>query len=280
MHSQKNNIIFMTAVTLDYIKKSGHYFQSIARYSDCKRNILVVVWDLGKKSLSLPHLFALLFSGNAGRIEIRLLFHGGVVQKNINHCIQHGEFVRVFKKDEIADDPVVIFTDADMRMQRSLSQAEMDFLGKLESGDFYIGINGHQEESLADEAVKIGASPTFVVEHRDEIKNKRIFNTGVYAARTTTIRKLLELYNYEYPYWAKNISHYACQQWIISYIIQSNSFFRVLEMPASFHSHCHRPSLLPNAGSYVDQQGILRSEQSDLPVLLNHKCCELFGARA
>ena len=107
-----------------------------------------------------------------------------------------------------------------------------------------------------------------------------IFNTGVYAARTTTIRKLLEIYNHEHQYWVKNFSHYACQQWIISYVIQSNSIFRVLEMPTSFHSHCHRPSLLPNAGSYVDQLGILRSEQSDLPVLLNHKCCELFGPRA
>jgi len=279
MRSQKNNIILMTAVTLDYIKKSKNYFQSIDRYSDCKRNILIVVWDFGKKSLALRHLFELLLTGNAGKLGIRLLFHGGVAQKSKNHCIQHGEFIKVLKKEETVDDPVVVFTDADMRMQRPLSQSEINLLEGLESGDFCVGINFHQQESLADEAFKIGGTPAFVAQHRTEIENKRIFNTGVYAARTTTIRKLLEIYNHEHQYWAKNFSHYACQQWIISYVIQANSFFRVLEMPASFHSHCHRPSLLPNPGSYVDKKGILRIVQSDQPVLLNHKCCELFDPR-
>jgi hypothetical protein len=280
MLSQKNNIILMTAVTLDYIKKSKNYFQSINRYSECKKNILIVVWDFGKKSLALRHLFALLLTGTLGKMGIRFLFHGGVTQKSKIHCIQHGEFIKVLNKEEMAGDPVVVFTDADMRMQRPLLQVEMDFLGKLESGDFYVGINEHREESLEDEAIKIGGAPTFVVQHRSKMENKKIFNTGVYAARTTTIRKLLEIYNHEHQFWAKNFSHYACQQWIISYVIQSNSIFRVLEMPTSFHSHCHRLSLLPNAGSYMDQLGILRSEQSDLPVLFNHKCCESFDPRS
>jgi hypothetical protein len=279
MLSQKNNIILMTAVTLDYIKKSKNYFQSIDRYSECKKNILIVVWDFGKRLLALRHLFALLLAGNAGKMGIRFLFHGGVTQKSKNYCIQHGEFIKVLNKEEMAGDPVVVFTDADMRMQRPLSQVEMDFLEKLESGDFYVGINEHREESLEDEAVKIGGTPAFVAQHRTEIENKKIFNTGVYAARTTTIRKLLETYNHEHQFWAKNFSNYALQQWVISYVIQSNSFFRVLEMPASFHSHCHRPSLLPNPGSYVDKKGILRIVQSDQSVLFNHKCCELFDPR-
>lgn len=274
-------IVLSTAITPNYLRKAADFIRSINENSNCDANVVILVCGIESLNTELLEIFnSISFARYFKKIKLRLLNNSKVLAKNKINCIQHGAFFSKININDSSgdDDPIIIFTDADIIMQRGLNEEEKAFLKTLKKGDFYVGMNESEKETLEDEAFKLGADQSFVKKLSKEIKRKRIFNTGVMAAKKSTFKKLYNIYANEYPVWETHFKHYAKQQWIISYIIQSYSFFKVIEMPSSFHSHCHRPpALLPNQDTFIDNNGILKMTSTKIPVLFNHLCCKLFG---
>ena len=278
---KSNSIILATAITPNYLCKATDFIRSIDKNSNCDANVVILVFSPSFLIAELLEIFkSLSFARSFKKIKLRLLNNSRVLARNSNNCIQHGAFLGAVKSnDSLGDvDPIIIFTDVDIVMQRGLSKEEEAILKKLEKGDVYVGINESENETLEDEAVKLGADQSFIKNPKVEIKGKRIFNTGVMVARKSTFKKLYDIYANEHQVWGSHFKHYAKQQWIISYVIQSYEFFKVIEMPSSFHSHCHRPpTLLPNQDTFIDDDGILKMRSTNTPVLFNHLCCKLFA---
>jgi len=275
MEKKKNSIFLMTAVTPNYIRRSKAYLHSIRTNSNCAKNFLIVCWDRGKNKIKLKHLIRIMCIKARGGITVKFLNHDKVMHKSKIFCVQHGEFIGVLSPSELAADPAIIFTDSDMRLQRSLNETEETLFRNLNPGEICLGMNVTKEETLGWAALKIGANEELIATFSEEIQNKISFNTGVYVSKARTIRRLLKTYNQDYSSWIKNFTHYAAQQWIINYSIQTDSFFKPLAMPDSFHSHCCRPMRNPNPGTYIDEKKVLREIKTNEPVLFNHKCCEL-----
>jgi len=98
------------------------------------------------------------FDGGEARTKLKgFRFHpielSSVRCRNPNRCLQHGEFLEALQCEP---DDIIVFTDADMVMQRPMDENEVRMVGSLEDGDVAVGYNKGYDESLADEARIIG----------------------------------------------------------------------------------------------------------------------------
>jgi hypothetical protein len=173
-------------------------------------------------------------------------------------CLQHGAFTECIR---LALDDIVVFTDADMVMQRALVQREIDWLHGIGPGQVAVGYNADETETLAEEATRLRRNE-FCHPERDWYE-AICYNTGVVAARYDTWMRLyndfLQIYQTYYPMFG----HWARQQWVISLVI--HRMFEPVVMPYTFHMHGHYP--LPKGGYKVDNTAYYKDEK----VLLRHK---------
>ncbi len=178
-----------------------------------------------------------------------------VIAPASNRCLQHGAFVDFLN---LNNDDIVLFTDSDMKMQRSMWPEEMSFIRSLKHGEVFVGENKDANETLYEEAgylraiLPLESLPELF--SKASIKSAKCYNTGVMAATVSTFAIILEEY-------AKNIGnvdyvfeHYARQQWLISYILAFRGDITVRLMPQTFHMHgCHgaKPGTDFNGLSYT-----------------------------
>jgi hypothetical protein len=206
-----------------------NYITSIQANSTFDRNILV---SLGEKTPSFP----------GKNIEIFRLDKNLVVKKNINNCLQHGEFLNANKFDEIKDSDIIIFTDGDITLQRGLTEEEEFFLRNLKDNDVYVGYNASPTETLIEEASlfdDIYLKPGWEKAFNEDLNKIKCYNTGVLCMNKKTWIKLRDIYLEKFDLVDKIFTHYAKQQWLISYIIGTKGF-NIYEMGYDFHNHsCH-----------------------------------------
>ena len=188
--------------------------------------------------------------------------------------MQNGEFIKSFNKKELKEDPIIIFCDSDIVMQRQISAEEINKIKNLNTGDIMIGMNENDQELLIDEAIKLGAEEDFISEIKSDIHEFKAYNTGLLVARSSTYMNLIKEFNIEAPRFRNRFTHYAMLQWIICYVIQSRKFFKIVHMDSSFHSHCHRINRDSNPGTQCDKNGFIVSINNMEPVLFNHKYCD------
>jgi hypothetical protein len=163
---------------------------------------------------------------------------------NTNKCVQHGDFLNSPQFDSLtSDDDVIIYTDGDIILQRSLSNEELEFYKSLKDGDVYVGYNASPTDTLFDESNRL--NKTDVVSSHFDVSlwpKIKVYNTGVLVMNKKTWKKLLEKYTDLFPHVEPMFNHYAKQQWLISYIIGMSDVFNVIEMGYNIHNHRHHPS--------------------------------------
>lgn len=178
-----------------------------------------------------------------------------------NWCIQHGEFCDYITG---SDDDVILFTDADLRMQRPFKQEELDMLRALRPGQVMAGYNAGPTDTLYAEATRLGplVSPKEVMEEFGNLIQP-CYNVGCVAADRNTWEQICDLYVDLWPAVKPMFTHVAKQQWLISWIL--NRYFEVEIMPVSFHAHAHYG--IPAGCTY--RGGIVCFDAE--PVLFRHK---------
>jgi hypothetical protein len=266
-----NKLIIATAFTPNYAKKARAFVASVEENSR-HENILILTWqtsDITNKRTEWKELCRT--AARHKTFKFRFLNYDNVNSKNSIRCLQNGEFVNALRPRDIIDDPIIIFCDSDVIMQREVSQAELSILSSMRLGDVMLGINETPGESMEQEASKLGADHEFVQSIKESILPFKVYNTGLIAARSSTFRMIKDQYYKHAPRFLGKFKHYAQLQWVICFAIQASKSFRIIEMDSSFHSHCHRPSREPNPGTIGDTNGFIMNEKTGKPVLFNHR---------
>jgi hypothetical protein len=251
-----NRLILSTGADLNYLNNITPYLHSIEENSNFDKNILIFVGDNSK------------IINNFKKIEINTLPISSIQSLNVNKCVQHGDFLNSSEFDNnTIDSDIIFFTDGDIILQRSLSEDELTFYRNFTDGDVYVGYNASPTDTLYAESIRIGRtgfySQQIILNNWNEVK---VYNTGVLAMNKKTWKNLLKKYVDLFPHINQMFTHYAKQQWLISYIIGNDKEFNIIEMPYDIHNHRHYPSPI---GTHVDNNKTVY--YNNKKVLFKHK---------
>lgn len=246
-----NKLVLATGADNNYLGKIQPYLGSIIENSNFDYNVLAFLSDDEIKI-------------NSDKLTLTKISPSKLRAKNINNCIQHGEFIYGDFFQGLDDSDVIFFTDGDIILQRSLSDDELEKYRNFKDGDVYVGYNESPTDTLENESKRIGQlKPTPAVLSADWSKIK-VYNTGVLAMNKKTWLRLLEDYVTLFPETEVTFHHYAKQQWLLSFIIGTRDY-NIIEMQYDIHNHRHYPA---PAGSTIDN-GTLTYKGS--VVLFKHK---------
>jgi hypothetical protein len=253
-----NKLILATGSDSNYLNQMNRYFNSINLNSNFDRNVLIFVTDNNDVKINNTYQ----------KIEINTLLINDIKSLNKNKCVQHGDFLNSKEFfDSTDDDDVIFFTDGDIELQRSLSEDEINYYRNFKDGDVYVGYNASPTDTLYDESTRLGRTHFSSPHIQNFDWNKiKVYNTGVLGMNKKTWGTLLNEYNRLFPYVNQMFHHYAKQQWLISYIVGSNNYFNISEMPYNIHNHRHYPSPI---GTHVDKDGNVY--YNNKKVLFKHK---------
>ena len=153
-----------------------------------------------------------------------------------NYCIQHGEFLKSKVFNESTNDD-----------------------------DVYVGYNESPTDTLYNESLRLGIINSESDLLKYDLKNIKVYNTGVLAMNKKTWVKLMNQFIELYPLVNNTFYHYAKQQWLLSLLINTKGY-NVYEMPYDIHNHLHYPS---PAGTQQDNNGTVY--YNNKVVLFKHK---------
>jgi hypothetical protein len=271
-----NNIYIATGVTPNYVGRARAFLNSVSENSQFK-NVIIIAWNEKIRKIRWIDWLAIAnLLLEYKQFGIKIINYSKVQEKNSIFCLQNGEFIKSFNKKELKEDPIIIFCDSDIVMQRPFSIEEINKIKSLNTGEIMLGINENDQELLIDEAIKLGAEEDFINKIKSDLHGYKAYNTGLLVARSSTYINLIKEFNIEAPRFKNKFKHYAMLQWIICYVIQTRKFFRIVNMDSCFHSHCHREDRKSNPGTECDKNGFIINLTDMKPVLFNHKYCDDF----
>lgn len=248
-----NKVVVATGSDFKYLNKIEPYLRSLVLNSNFDENILVFLGDENIK-IKIPNLsFA-----QQSPSTIKAL-------SPIN-CTQHGEFIFASYFSKFDDNDVIFYTDGDMYLQRNITKEEKEFYSNLKDGDVYIGYNASPTDTLYDESKRLDYKNINFPEFELDWKTIKVYNTGLIAMNKKTWIKLAKDYIPLYHLVDQMFGHYAKQQWLISFLINTRPDYNVIEMSYDIHNHKHYPS--PN-GTTQDSNGNVFYENK--LVLFKHK---------
>ena len=162
------------------------------------------------------------------RIRFLPLSSSQVASPNPNSCMQHGGFLSALSF--LRETDIIIYTDADIELQRPLSPNEIELLRGFQDDDVGVGYNESKDDRLSLEALRL--KPTVAPEELSTrypgIDTLLTYNTGVLVANAKTYGRLYDMYNQHWPDFAPVFDHYAKQQWLLSYLVNRHFRPRVL----------------------------------------------------
>jgi len=162
---------------------------------------------------------------------------------------QHGHFLGALDKCESKmarkrqrserDSDVIVFTDADMFMQRWFTDFELDWLEEVKEGEVLLGQNLYDGQTLEEESELIEPTATFYL--ADNLfpgwADMEARNCGVIVARRRTYERLYDLTRPLLPACYSCFAGYAAIQWLICYCVQK--WLTLRELPRTIHVHGH-----------------------------------------
>lgn len=248
-----NKVILSTGSDYKYMGKISPYLKSIEKNSNFDENILVF---FGDENIEFENK----------KISFTKISKSLVLAPSSINCLQHGEFILSPYFEKFEDSDVIFFTDGDMFLQRNLSVEEKSMYSNFKDGDVYVGYNASPTDTLLDEAPRLGYRGIMFPEFNLDWKSIKVYNTGLVGMNKKTWKRLAEDYIKLYHLVDKMFTHYAKQQWLISFIINTSESYNVIEMPYHIHNHKHYPSPI---GTTRDQNGDVFFENK--LVMFRHK---------
>jgi len=221
-------IYLVTGVNQPYLARAGAYIASMSRNSNVGNIVITLDFEIpAEYRQSYPSIRFLSLSSRQ------------VKSPNSNTCMQHGGFLPAL--DFLHDEDVILYTDADIEMQRAFHEDELHLLGGLRDGEVGVSFNRSPDDRLADEAQRLTChvSPEDLSVRYPGIDKLRTYNTGVIAAQRGTYQRLYDLYDRHWEDFHPLFESYAKQQWLLSYLIQKH--FQPKGLPDTIHTHGHYP---------------------------------------
>lgn len=164
-------------------------------------------------------------------------------------CLQHGDFLDAL--NALSHRDTVIFTDADMIMQRPFTDTELYEFNMLGKDEVLLAINGAKGQTLFEEAGLL--EPKCEMWVVDALfpgwQELPVWNCGVIVARVETYRRLHDMVRALLPVAESCFGHYAVIQWVICYCVGRWLQHRLLPQTVHVHGHFGLP---PNASFDAD----------------------------
>jgi hypothetical protein len=253
-----NKLILVTAITENFYEKTVPYLKSIQLFSNFDENLVITLNFLKNNVKKIKHLG---------------LDENLIINKNNNHCIQHGEFLKCDYFKNYNDNDILCFTDSDILMQRSLNQDEIKLFSSLTDDEVLVQYNKNDSGTLETLEVEYGQlSPSVSIAELESIletslKDHICYNTGIVICNIKTWKKIQQKYSEYFPKIQNSFVHYAKQQWILSYIF--NKYLKVKLLKYSEHCHYHHGRVL---NSVFNSNTLYFNNEI---VLFNHYCMDL-----
>jgi hypothetical protein len=221
--------ILATGATENYYNTIVPYLKTIELNSNFDDNVLVTL-DFKKETFN--------------KVKNSFISNFVVKNKNENNCLQHGEFLKSEYFNSLNDEDIICFTDGDISLQRPLDEEEIKFIESLKDGDIMVQYNAGPKDTLKQEFYRLGPNINHTVVEQDyqiNLENILCYNTGVIICNLKTWNILQEKYDEYFTELNHIFSHYAKQQWIISFVI--HEFLNPIVMDYSMHTHYHHGRL-------------------------------------
>lgn len=252
--------IVCTAITENFIDRAKRLFDTFSIIQTEGYERVVITLDfIASKELKEQYPY----------IEFKEQY-SDLIKDELTHikCLQHGAFTDVLELD---DSDIVLFCDADIKIERDFLESENELISNLKSNDVIANYNNLSGMLLRDEITKLSITIPFeqikeIIDIED-FENSICYNTGFVVANFETWKRLRCMYKPILKKIDKYIQHYAKQQWIMSLVM--NKYFNPIIAPQTLHSHCHHDSMR-NILTYIDE----KLNYNYRVVMFNHKCYE------
>lgn len=241
----------LTHATRQWLPRTAPYLESLCAHSPFRHTLLTVDCDA-------PAEFVERFPGLQA---VRVPVVAGAPEYSAS--LQHGAFLDYVGG---ASDDVLIYTDADIIMQRAPSAAELARLEALPADHVLLGYNSGPGETLMDEAARLHpkfALPLLAAALGD-LAAAPCYNAGVIAATRSTWRRLHQGYMESWNYAGERFGHPARQQWLICHTVAR------LGMTADISGYGWHANGHYGVPPGVDVSGTLAMYQG-APVLFRHR---------
>lgn len=218
-------IYLVASCTDNYWERARPYLASLARHLNPE--IVPIIFSVGcdappwvvDMGLSTRRI-----DRNTGETQLR--------------AVQHGSFLPHMPTRDPQD--LIICTDCDMMLQRPLNTAEMASLDALTAANYAAGMNAGPDDTLADEARRMGTP--YDADELDRILPGYAaigcINGGWIAARREAWQKLYREYLSRHDLADAVFKHKSRVQWLISYAAAVAGLTRITASP-NWHCHFH-----------------------------------------
>lgn len=222
-------IYLVSGINEVYLPHADKYIETMQQNSNVKNVIITLDFDVPES-----------YREKHDMIRFIRMPSSDVKSANHNSCLQHGGFLPAL--DFVEDSSVIIFTDSDINIQRPFTDEELLEFNSYTDDCIGVNYNKSDHDFLVEEASRLRQ----VIDNEEiekmypGIRILKTFNTGVVVANYKTYQRLYELYNQVWNNFGGIFKHFARQQWLISYLIQTNDF-EIRILPYSLHFHGHYP---------------------------------------
>ncbi len=222
---QLNNAVYLvTGINQSYLSRADAFIASMNRNSNARNIVVTLDFEIPPE-----------YSRAHPSIRFISMASSQVRSPNSNTCMQHGGFLPAL--GFVREEEIIVFTDADIEVQRAFKGDELRLLGGLRDNQIGVNYNKSPDDWLVEEAerLKRRVSREDLEARYPGIDKLCTYNTGVIAANCRTYRKLYDLYGRHWKDFQPLFESYAKQQWLLSYLIQTHFEPRIL--PDSIHTH-------------------------------------------
>lgn len=181
-----------------------------------------------------------------------------------NGITQWGGWLNV--QMDLNPDDTYIVVDGDAVFQRDFLQSEIDRFNSYDHNTLGIGYNASPDDTLLNEAGRLGTDLTDVNETMKEwygSLDRKVYNTGFMAAKPAVYKAMKTFIEGEWDRFSPCFKHYAKIQYLIC-VALFNLGVKIDELDYSIHTHGHFgiPSACTWDGKSLQHNGI--------PVLFRH----------
>lgn len=230
-----------------YLKKAEPYLMTMNQNSRVNNVIMVLDFDIDPS-----------YQKKFGFIQFVKILSSQIKSPNQNACMQHGGFLEAL--DFVKDDAIIIFTDTDIKIQRSFNESELQMLTSCEDGEAFVNFNTSEEDTLLDGAVMLTPNITIseLTRRYPEFSTLKSYNTGIIVANYRTYKQIYQKYNQYWPDFFPLFDAYVKQQLLLSYIIQK--YFHLRMLPYTIHSQANSPPIKKYSSEkrvgYIGEEGL------------------------
>ena len=225
---KEKGIYLITGTNEPFWPQAEHYIKTINANSNIQNILVTLDFNINQHGKE-----------KYNEVKFVRLNSEQVKSPNPNYCLQHGAFLQVL--DFIPQEDIIIFTDADIKLQRPFSKTEIIFFKSIAENEIGVNYNRNNSDLLIEEAERLKpSSPVGDIEKKyPEISTFSTYNTGVIVTKYKTYAQLYYLYNKYWPEFENLFVSNAKQQWLLSYLI--NKYFKPVIIPDLIHTHGKYP---------------------------------------